>query len=181
MSLALELRAGAAERAWEKEPGSPACTAAQPPAELSHMLSVSHRQCGLLQRKEVSVSFALFLHMDKGLMACRDLPQLQGAASASFFFAFLSFSFPGSGESCQHLTGFLGVQSCVAAAESSLVRIPGGMKGGMEPSSSAQLCCLGHHGACRAVSAPDRRASSQAACQAWQDFRQERNSSGLLW
>ena len=56
------------------------------------MLSVSHRQCGLLQRKEVSVSFSVFLHKDKGLMACRDLPQLQGAASASFFLPSFPFS-----------------------------------------------------------------------------------------
>lgn len=43
------------------------------------------------------------------------------------------------------------------------------------------LLPLGCHGAGRALSAPDRRASSEAACKAWQHFRQEINRSGLLW
>lgn len=64
--------------------------------------------------------------------------------SVSRIFAF-SFWLCSSGKSCQHLTGLLGVQPCTAAAESSLERIPGGMKVGMEPSGSAQLLAVVGH------------------------------------
>lgn len=64
----------------EKGSGTAACTTAQ----LSH----AFMQCVLLQRNEVPASSALFLQGDEGLLARRDIPQLQGAASAFFLPSF---------------------------------------------------------------------------------------------
>lgn len=107
----------------------------QPPAELSRVSSCSEACCR--GRRCLLSSLSAW---GKGLLACRDLPQLQGAVSASPFFAFLLAAWlrevlPAS----ERLPGC--AQPRAAAAKSSLLRIPGGMEG-MEPSSSAQLCCL---------------------------------------
>lgn len=80
---------------------SPACTAAQPPAEPSHAYGRGKSFLSPLP------SFCVGTRDCWHTGIC--LPQLQGATSALRFFGFLSFCFLSSGKSCQHLTGFLGV------------------------------------------------------------------------
>lgn len=136
----MELSAGAAARPWQREPGSPspACAAA------SLLLGSATRRAAHC-RGQSFLSLPFSSYVGTGDCWHTGISPSYRVLPVSRVFAFLSFWLCSSGKSCQHLTGFLGVQPCTAAAERSLERIPGGMTAGMEPSSSAQLLAVVGH------------------------------------